>query len=227
MDIDSLTVAELKHIKSKYNIECRSLKKVDLVEGIKKCCNAWKKFRDYTYIKQLGSAGKDGRTFKARHDNGKIYAIKIFKDSKSPNSIEREIELQQKASQFKICPRIHDYDADGRYIVMDMLDTTLYDIFLRQNGQLTDKQQITIIKLFQQLDECNVFHADPNPLNFMQKNNKWFIIDFGFSKHINSKCIKKYGANPNMKYMPSGLVVYLRRINPEATLEILSKYSFV
>jgi len=137
------------------------------------------KYMNYSYVKQLGVEGKDGRTFLARSlSNGKTYAVKIFKSSKSSAQIEKEAKLQQKASLHKpqISPRVIEYNGKGKYIVMDALDKTLFTVFKNQNGALTISQQKQCVNLFRELDACGVFHADPNPLNFMFRKSRMFML---------------------------------------------------
>ena len=46
------------------------------------------------------------------------------------------------------------------------------------------------------------------------KDNKIYIIDFGFSKEINQKFIKKVGAeNPNVTLMLIGFILKLKELN--------------
>lgn len=220
-----MSVSSLKKIAEKFNINISHCKnKNHISKTIQSYYDEMQKFHDYTYIRQLGSKGKDGRTFLAQHKNGKKYAVKIFKKSKNSKRIEKEAQLQHEVSKYGISVPVFECNGPGKYISMEILDKTLFDVFVQQNFILTLKQQKEIISLFQKLDKAKVFHADPNPLNFMYKKSKLYIIDFGFSSKIDEKCIKKYGNTPNMKYMPLGLIIHLKKIHKETDLFFLSRY---
>jgi predicted Ser/Thr protein kinase len=222
-ELENLSSSELKKIATKFEIPICSTK-TNLIKNIyDRYCDI-KKYVSYTYVRQLGHEGKDGRTFLAIDDEKNEVAIKIFRKNKSSSSIEKEARLQIIAADYGISPKVINYDGEGKYIVMEKLDINLFDCFREQNGQLTSSQQKAVIKLFRKLDECKVFHGDPNPLNFMKKGNKWYIIDFGFAKAINEKNILRYGETPNMKFMPLGFKLKLRGIYSKCTLEYIEKY---
>lgn len=70
------------------------------------------------------------------------------------------------------------------------MDEHLFDVMKRQCGNITEIQQKQILDIFIKLDDALVFHGDSNILNYMLKNNKIYIIDFGMSKHIDEKLKK-------------------------------------
>ena len=48
----------------------------------------------------------------------------------------------------------------------------------------------------------------------MLKDNNIYIIDFGFSKEINSKLIRKLGTDsPNLRIMTLGFILKLKELN--------------
>ena len=223
-ELKLLSTKEIKNILNNFNISFSNQSKSQLIDMVCDRYYDMKKYISYTYVRQLGHEGKDGRTFLARTEDGKECAVKIFKKDKGSKSIKREASLQMIAADYGISPHVIDYDAHGKYIVMEKLDTNLYDLFCEQKGQLTIPQQKAIIKLFKKLDKCGVFHMDPNPLNFMSKNGKWYVIDFGFSKLISEETDQRYGKNPNIKYMPLGFLLKLREIYQGSTLKYIEKY---
>jgi len=227
--MNSLSVKKLKELAKEFRVDISGLrKKTDIVEKLESHHNKLKKFMNYTYIRQLGREGKDGKTFLAKHnENGKKYAIKIFNDKKSEKRIEYEVKLQQKAAKSGISVPVFDWDSNGKFVSMTVLDKTLFDLFVEQDYQLSIDQQKDVIDILKKLDSEGIFHADPNPLNFMYKKNKLYMIDFGFSKLINKKSIEKNGNTPNMKYMPTGLIIHLRKINPKSKLKYLDKFSLL
>ena len=142
----------------------------------------------YNIIKQLGDAGKEGITFLVeRKKDKKEFAMKTFKKTKSKKNILHEANCQNMASKTGICPKVIDIDLENNFIVMERLENHLYEVMKKQNGILTKSQQQQIYNIFKKLDDANVFHADSNILNYMFKDDKLFIIDFGMSKIIDEK----------------------------------------
>lgn len=213
---------ELRKIAREYQVSISTHRKT-LIQNIYERYCELKKYMNYTFIRQLGREGKDGRTFLALDSNKKEVAVKIFKKSKSSHSIVREAKLQMIAAKHGLSPKVLDYDGDAKYIAMELLDTNLYDCFCEQEGQLTSEQQREVIRLFDKLDRCKVFHGDPNPLNFMKKGSKWYIIDFGMAKPITDKVRIRYGDTPNKRYMSLGFLLQFRSIYKECKLEYITK----
>jgi len=168
----------------------------------------------YNIIKQIGNVGKEGITYLVqRKSDSSEFAMKTFKKTKSSKNILIESELQHIASKSGVCPKIIDVNADEKFIVMERLDTHLYDIMKKQNGDISKKHQEQIIDIFRKLDQTKVFHADSNILNYMLKNNKLYIIDFGMSRKIDEKLTKKLGDDsPNLTFMTLGFVLKLKEL---------------
>jgi len=168
----------------------------------------------YNIIKQIGNVGKEGITYLVqRKSDSSEFAMKTFKKTKSSKNILIESELQHIASKSGVCPKIIDVNVDEKFIVMEKLDTHLYDIMKKQNGDISKKHQEQIIDIFKKLDQTKVFHADSNILNYMLKNNKLYIIDFGMSRKIDEKLIKKLDDDrPNLTFMTLGFVLKLKEL---------------
>ena len=109
---------------------------------------------------------------------------------------------------------------------MEKLDQHLLDVMKKQKGCLNRSQQLEIIEIYKKLDQIRVFHADSNILNYMIKNKKIYIIDFGFAKEIDGKLIKKLGTDiPNIKIMTLGLIIKLKELNCNpSSWKYLKKY---
>lgn len=221
-ELQHLSKYDLQKIARHYNVKV-SKDRQEMIRNIYERYCELKKYLSYTFIRQLGREGKDGRTFLALDSNKKQVAVKIFKKTKSSSSIEREAKLQIIASKYGISPKVIEYDGDAKYIAMELLDINLYDTFCEQDGQLTTEQQREIVRLFKKLDKCKIFHGDPNPLNFMKKDNKWYIIDFGMARKIDEKICFRYSETPNMKYMTLGFLLQLRRVYSQCSLEYITK----
>ena len=181
----------------------------------------------YTIIKQLGEAGKEGVTFLVeRKKDKKEFAMKTFKKTKSKKNILHEANCQNMASKTGICPKVIDIDLENNFIVMEKLEIHLYEVMKKQNGIITKSQQQQIYNIFKKLDDANVFHADSNILNYMFKEDKLFIIDFGMSKIIDEKLKKKLQtAHPNKNLMTLGFVLKLKELKcPETSYSHLVSY---
>ena len=180
----------------------------------------------YKKYEQLGNVGKEGITYLVKNENGDEYAMKTFKKTKSSARIQNESDLQKKASLYEISPKIFDVNLEEKYIVMEKLDRHLFDVMKKQNGNLTKLQQQQIIKIYKNLDKSGVFHGDSNILNYMFKDKKLYMIDFGMSKHIDENLIKKVGTkNPNLDLMTLGFILKLKELKcPETSYSYLMTY---
>jgi tRNA A-37 threonylcarbamoyl transferase component Bud32 len=218
MNLDDLNIDDLLEIAKEIELKDIPNDKTKLIIEIKKCFKDYEqynkqKFGKYKRISRIGNDGKDGLAYLVKTADDKDYAMKTFKKTKSIDKIREEARLQGLAAEFGISPKIIDIDLIGKSIIMDKMDEHLYDIMKTQNGNLTVKQQKQIIEIFQKLDEAKVFQADSNILNYMIKNNKIMIIDFGMAKPVDKKLIKKLGTDkPNMKFMNLGLIIKLKEL---------------
>ena len=230
LQLNNLKFQELKEIAIDMHIKIPK-KKEELISLIKKCFEEYELYKKekidkYEKIEQLGNKGKEGITYLVKSSYGKYYAMKTFKKTKSSKNIKKEASLQEKASDFDIAPKVIDIDTVSKYIVMERMSSHLYDSIKKQNGNLTEKQQKQLIKIYKGLDEAKVFHADSNILNYMYKDKKLYIIDFGMSSEIDDKLIKKLGTNnPNVDIMTLGFILKLKEFKcPSSAYSHLIKY---
>ena len=64
------------------------------------------------------------------------------------------------------------------------------------------------------MDELEIFHGDANPLNYMTKGQKLYVIDFGMSKPITkSLCNKLNTYYPNSDIMTLGMILKFKSMN--------------
>ena len=160
-------------------------------------------------MKQIGNTGSEGRTYLLKIDN-REYAYKKFKN-KSIDNIKKEAYFQKIASIRNISPKVYKIDDTG--IIMEKMDTNLIDYLKETNGELSIELQNRIIYIIDVLDELEIFHNDPNPCNFMFKKDQLFIIDYGYSKLIDNKLIKKYKTkNINKKFMILGFIFRMEQL---------------
>ena len=151
--------------------------------------------------------------------------MKTFRKHKSPITLKQEVKLQKIAGKAGISPQVIDKDLVSKYIVMTKMDYHLIDVMKKQKGILKQIQQKQILEIFKKLDEIGIFHADANILNYMIKDGKIYIIDFGMSKIIDDGLIKKLGTStPNLNIMTLGLVLKLKELGcPSESYKTLKK----
>jgi tRNA A-37 threonylcarbamoyl transferase component Bud32 len=180
------------------------------------------------YIKkeQLGERGKEAKTFLVIDKFGCEYAMKTFRKNKSSEKISEEVRLQRKCSDAGISPRITDFDTEKKFIVMEKMDGHLIQFMQQTNGILSENLQNQLIQLYKKLDRLKVFHGDANILNYMTKDGKIYIIDFGFSKDVTPELVKKLGtASPNFELMLLGFILKLKDMNtPKSSYAELKKH---
>lgn len=222
--LNDCNIGTLKKMANKMGINSKEYKKKDLIKTIdnmfsKKPDNSRSRTKR-SILTPVGS-GKEATTYESKRGS-KLTAIKQFRKTKSPVRITSEAEFQKMASEKGISPKILKYDLDAKKIEMEKLDRTLLDILKSSNGRISQKYQKRIIEIFRILDELEIFHADPNVLNFMEKDKQLYIIDFGFAKKITSRLAKKHGTkNLNMEYMTTGLYIKLKELCPNGNFDII------
>ena len=201
--------SELIEISRKYKIDTRRKTKKEIIEEITN--NYYQKKKDkYTHVNQLGKSGKEGNVYLVKYRN-KEYALKQFRSHKSSKNIQKESDIQHKCAKHGISPKIKEVNLHCKYIVMDKMDYSLMDLIKKYKGRIPKKYQQEIINIISKLDQIKVFHGDPNPVNFMVKNKKLYLIDYGFAKEIDEKIIQKHGTeNPNQLFMIIGLLIQLK-----------------
>ena len=217
-DLKKIKYDELKNIAKDMDFKIPKTKD-QLIDMMIECFTEYEKYKKqkidkYEKIKQLGEKGKEGLTYLVKTEKGDEYAMKTFKKNKSSTKLREEARLQEMAYECGVSPKVIEIDTVSKYIVMDLLDKHLADVIQKQKGDMTKLQQKQIINIFKGLDKAKVFHADSNILNYMFKNKKLFIIDFGMSKEIDDKLIKKLGTNtPNIDLMNLGFILKLKELN--------------
>jgi len=210
--------SELKDIAENMGLTIRR-SKANIIEDIKiafKEYESYKKDKIDKYKKgeQLGEKGKEGTTYLVTTNNGKTYAMKTFRKQKSSSTLQKEAELQKLAADVGAAPNVIDIDTVSKYIVMEKMDCHLLDVVREQGGILSRKQQNDLIKIYKKLDKAGVFHGDANLLNYMYKDGKLYVIDFGMAREITFSLRKKLGTNnPNIDIMTLGLALKLRELN--------------
>ena len=196
-------------------------------ESKKKIKEEIKNHKSYDIYEKIGNEGKEGIVYLVKKD-GLEYAMKKFKNNKSSKKLDKEYEIQKRVAKYNICPQVYDVstDIDNKYIVMEKMDKHLIEVMKKQNGNLTKKQQLDIIKIYKKLDDAEVFHGDSNILNYMYKNRKLYVIDFGMSSFIDDALKKKLDTDtPNLTLMTIAMIIKLKELDcPQESYLYLKDY---
>ena len=179
---------------------------------------------EFNVIKKITKSKEASIYLVKKHRAKQEVVIKQFTPKKSEKNFLNEVHLQHQASIHGLSPRIFEYSLSKRYIVMEKMESSLPDL-LKKQGKLHNNQIDKIIKIFKALDKIKIFHSDPNPFNIMIKDNTFYIIDFGFAKAIDLDLTNKHNSKfLNMKFMPLGLLIQLKKLDPSNEFEYLKKF---
>ena len=179
--------------------------------------------KKYKIVSQLGDKGKEARTFLVEDKFKCMYAGKQFRKNKSEDKIIEEINHQRKCSTFLISPKIVDYNLTDKYIVMETMNKHLYQLIVENGGILSSHHQKEIVKLMQTLDSLKLFQEDPNLLNYMMKNGKIYMIDFGMVKDFSNHRLKT--KKPNIEIGLLGFILKMKEIGfPPTSYSELKEY---
>ena len=138
-------------------------------------------------IRMLGVEGRDGKVYEVVYQ-GKRCALKQFKPEKSKKDIQKEAKFLELASSHGISPKVYCVDLTRKYIISELLHETLFDRLKHQNGKMSLPQQQQLIGILDKLDQIEVYHGDPSPLNFMfDSKDRLYAIDYGFAKLSKNK----------------------------------------
>ena len=169
----------------------------------------------------MGKSGKEGTTYEVENSKtGEICAMKQFKKKKSIKTFMKEVKMQEKAGP--LAPAVKYYCEEPPRLVMEKMNKTLSELIEEQKRKLTDEQQYNLIKLSRDMDERQVYHNDPNPLNIMtDMDGNFKYIDYGMS-------INKPANKTNIKSLKTvfyggmqGLVT--RKIIPSDNIKIINE----
>jgi tRNA A-37 threonylcarbamoyl transferase component Bud32 len=210
-----LNLSDLRDIATELDIKTTGKKLEDVAKEISGHLDSYEAYRSskvkYKIYEKLGDSGKEGTTFLVKTRNGTEYAMKCFRNRKSISTLQREAILQSQAAKYDISPVIVDVDYASRSIIMEKMDCHLYDKIQKQRGELNTTQQKDIMRIFRGLDDAGVFQGDSNIMNYMYRDKKMYIIDFGMAKEITPQLKAKLKTDtPNMCLMLLAFVVKLK-----------------
>ncbi len=155
---------------------------------------------EYEIIESNIAQGKEGAISIVMVNNSPC-VLKQFKSAKSKDRLSREATLQTEAAELGIAPEIYHVDYDKKQIFMQGLQYLLIDVVKsRSPPTITNREKQQIIDIFNSLDARGIFHNDGNARNLMiNDDGKIYLIDYGMSKRIDSKLLKKT-LTPNIRY---------------------------
>lgn len=226
-DLKTLSLDDLRKKGEKIGIKVEGVGKKDLISLIEKEIAQRKKNLDKYEIKQqLGLKGKDGKTFLVVDKFGYEYAMKQFRKNKSTEGIIKEVQFQRRCSENHLSPKIIDVDIKNKFIVMEKMDYHLLEEINASGGLLSEKRQKELVTLLKEMDRICVFQGDANLLNYMIKNDRLFVIDFGLAKEIDARLQKTTGTvTPNLKLMLLAFVIKLKESNAkQESFSFLKKF---
>jgi len=169
-----------------------TVEKIDIIKKIKQP-------REFVIGEKLKKTTKHGTT-DAHGISGTLYSVicganttdYVAKIMYTPfiNSIQNEIEIQQRAASHGLAPTIYEYRLyrdEGNptiraTIIMDRLDRTIEEM------TFDDEMSNNVELLVEKLHKIGIFHGDLAKRNIMiDRNNQLQLIDFGNSREYRGK----------------------------------------
>ena len=150
---------------------------------------------NYTISNNLLGSGVDGFVYEGYMDNEKI-AVKIINKNIFENDefIQNFIKMNMLASSLEIGPKIYSIisEKDKILIYMDLMDKTLSDYINKKletesYENVEESVKSIVFPIHKKMYDNNISIGDDNVENYMEKNGKWYRIDFTQNKFIKSK----------------------------------------
>ena len=117
--------------------------------------------------------------------------MKVFHKNvcnRSELQIKKEVEFQIKASTLGLCPKIIITDYKTYIDMEDLEEMCIADMYgediSTMPNHILDQIYTIIVRLYL---ECDIEYIDITPYNFIEKDNKIWIIDFGDAREAAKK----------------------------------------
>jgi tRNA A-37 threonylcarbamoyl transferase component Bud32 len=180
--------------------------------------------KNYNLIKTDSSTGSFGKVYHMCCLQDCNYVIKLVDfivkptfETITPEKFMSEICIQNEVANIGLTkPIIQSYitNEQGAFI-MESLQQTVYD-YIINNIQDEKKKENVInecLSLIIKLHTLNIYHGDCHLENFMiDKNNKIYMIDFGYSGHLTEQNKLKYVSRDFSLFMTSINRIQLNKI---------------
>lgn len=146
-------------------------------------------FDNIQFVNALGEPGKEGTTYLIRADDGREYAFKTYRKTKSLQALQKEAQFQRRAAAIGVSPKVYFAGMKAGYkgIIMDKMAGLLKDMYTR-GDTLSQDHRDQITNLMERLDSISILHNDGNALNLMlDDSGRVQLIDYGLSSESKGK----------------------------------------
>ena len=108
--------------------------------------------------------------------------------NRSEKQIRQEVEFQQRAEKLGLCPKIINTDYKTYIDMEDVGQMCIADMYGDQIEDIPKQYKYEIYQILSRLYlECNIEYIDVTPYNFIEKDGKLWIIDFGDARQAPKK----------------------------------------
>lgn len=119
-----------------------------------------------------------------------VYTKIINYDDANQGKISLEVELQKIAAKYDFAPKVYDinyYDGHAIFSMENLNEMCLADKYGENPEDIPKKYWDQIRNILSTLlDEEGIVYIDITPYNFIEKNDKVYIIDFGHAYYHHS-----------------------------------------
>lgn len=128
-----------------------------------------------------------------------------------PGDISNEIELQRIGAEYGVSPEILDTD-DKTYITMeDVGAMNIADFYGEKIEDIPENIRRDIWSILWTLYSCgNIEYVDVTPYNFIEKDGKVYVVDYGHARKV-----KRGNINPWLLNVLCNNDMVLTEWNPE------------
>ena len=113
--------------------------------------------------------------------------MRTFIKTVDPSMIENEVELQKVAILYGYSPKIFNFDEDKIYME-DLEAPCLADVYGDEPKNIPDWIWDSIrVKVESLYEYEGIEYIDITPYNFIEKNGKVYMIDFGHARYKSEK----------------------------------------
>jgi len=116
----------------------------------------------------------------------------VFIKKVSPDTIENEVELQNVAASYGFAPKVYDTSEDEIHME-DLQEMCIADKYGEDPKTIPPYIWVSIRSIIHTLYyKEGIEYIDITPYNFIEKDGKVYIIDFGHAYYYKSKEMKNW-----------------------------------